>query len=487
MDVLHQLPPYQWGQTLAAGEFAGFAISLQGASHANKEPAEPCQDYSSMRCLEAEGVLLAAIADGVGSCSLSHWGAYTAVCAALDCTEKALKQLSGGKSLDLAACETGQMKAVLFQAFQDAQDAVEQLADEAQQLPYSFQSTLTLAIYDGQNLFYGHVGDDGIVVQTQDGSVEMLTARLKGDEASSVYPLQSGERMWKFGKSAKPVVAFVMATDGVLDSFVANRVDYYGVDYCKGVCYAFMEEAVYTLAKQEPDAPKMALDRYLGHLTSPEYRAGVTDDLTLVAVVSRKQIASAKHPKFSVTIWNTVQAESNAARRQLLSRKDLPHAVLDDVIPEQRQKSMPQTVQPEQDSQSDSPERNEQPEQAEGRTAKKHRHVWLTVLLICLLIAAALGAGIAVGRFLLPEITLGEYEAVTRQRNDLAQTTEKLTLENDTLEETIRQLEEALENREAQLSASGEQIAALQQVIAQLEALEQSTAGEELEETSPAE
>lgn len=486
MDVLHQLPPRQEGQTIAAGEFAGFAVSLQGASHASKEPAIPCQDYSSMRCLEAEGILLAAIADGVGSCSQSHWGAYTAVCAALDCAEQALKRLSGGKALNLADCENGQMKAILLQAFQNAQDAVEQLADGTQQLPYSFQSTLTLAIYDGQNLFYGHIGDDGIVVQTQDGIVEMLTARMKGDEASSVYPLQSGERMWHFGKSTRPVAAFVMATDGVLDAFVANRVDYYGVNYCKGVCYAFMEEAVYTLAKGEKDAPKTALDRYIGYLTSPEYRAGVTDDLTLVAVVSRKQIAGAKHPKFSMAIWDTIQRESNAARRQLLRHRELPCADLGNVIPVEQQKPMPRTAKPGQSTQSGSPEKKKQPEQVSDSTQKKPGHIWLTILLTFFLIAAALAAGIAAGRFLLPEIAPEEYEMVTRQCNDLTQTVEELTLENGGLEEAVRQLEETLAQGGAQLSAAENQIAVLQQEIAELQ-LELQAAAAEPEAPEPIE
>lgn len=484
MDVLHQLPPRQKGQTLTVGEFSGFAVSLQGASHASKEPTVPCQDYSSMRCLEAEGILLAAIADGVGSCSLSHWGAYTAVCAALDCVEQALKRLSRGKTLNLADCEDGQMKAILLQAFQNAQDAVEKFADETQQLPYSFQSTLTLAIYDGQNLFYGHIGDDGIVVQTQDGSVEMLTARLKGDEASSVYPLQSGERMWHFGKAAKPVAAFVMATDGVLDSFVANRVDYYDVNYCKGVCYAFMEEAVYTLAKGDPKAPKAALDRYIGYLTSSEYRAGVTDDLTLVAVVSRTQIADAKHPKFSMAIWNTIQTESNAARRQLLRHSEPPCADLDDVMSAEQQK--PRTAKPKQKPQSEGPKKAEQPEQVNDRTEKKPGHIWPTILLTFFLIAAALSAGIAVGRFFLPEITPEEYEMVTRQRNDLTQTVAELTQENGSLTEAIRELEEALNQGEAQLSAAENQIAVLQQEIAELQ-LELQAAAAEPEAPEPIE
>ena len=484
MDILDQLPPEQPGQTLSAGDFAGFAVSVQGASHAAKEPAVPCQDYSALRCLAEEGIVLAAIADGVGSCSLSHWGAYTAVCAALDSGEKGLKRLSGGRPMRLGSRENAELKAVLVQAFRDARAAVEQLADQAQELVFSFQSTLTLAIYDGRDLYYGHAGDDGIVVQTRDGEVEMVTARLKGEEASSVYPLQSGEAMWHFGKSAKPVAAFVMATDGVLDAFVTNREDYYGVNYCKGVCYAFMEEAVYTLGKKEPNTPKEALDKYLDYLKSPAYRAAVTDDLTLAAVVSREQLAAGKHPRFSMQIWNTVQEESRAARRRLLNHKAPLDAEPGDLFGPLVEET-PRRPAPE-------PEPPVQPDRAQGRTPERtpdrERPGWyipVTILLVLLLAGAALIGGIALGRLYFPKIAPEEYSAAVRQRDDLARQAETLTQEKEALEETLTQLEDALEQSRAECAASAEQTAQLQEEAAalrqQLEDLEARYA--ETEET----
>ncbi|MGN1028400.1 MAG: protein phosphatase 2C domain-containing protein [Faecousia sp.] len=484
MDILDQLPPEQPGQTLSAGDFAGFAVSVQGASHAAKEPAVPCQDYSALRCLAEEGIVLAAIADGVGSCSLSHWGAYTAVRAALDSGEKGLKRLAGGRPMRLGSRENAELKAVLVQAFRDARAAVEQLADQAQQLVFSFQSTLTLAIYDGRDLYYGHAGDDGIVVQTRDGEVEMVTARLKGEEASSVYPLQSGEAMWHFGKSAKPVAAFVMATDGVLDAFVTNREDYYGVNYCKGVCYAFMEEAVYTLGKKEPDAPKEALDKYLDYLKSPAYRAAVTDDLTLAAVVSREQLAAGKHPRFSMRIWNTVQEESRAARRRLLNHKAPPDTGPGDLFGPLVEET-PRRPTPE-------PEPPVQPDRAQGRTPERtpdrERPGWyipVTILLVLLLAGAALIGGIALGRLYFPEIAPEEYSAAVRQRDDLARQAEALTQEKEALEGMLTQMEDALEQSRAECAAAEEQTAQLQEEAAalrqQLEDLEARYA--ETEET----
>ena len=52
--------------------------------------------------MENEGIFLAAIADGVGSCRLSK-GAFTAVNAPLDSVEKEIATLAKGRRLQLDA------------------------------------------------------------------------------------------------------------------------------------------------------------------------------------------------------------------------------------------------------------------------------------------------------------------------------------------------------------------------------------------------
>lgn len=60
-----------------------------------------------------------------------------------------------------------------------AYEAVRKEAEELEQLEYSFQSTLTLAIYDGSTLFFSHAGDDGIVAILEDGTMDLATVRKK--------------------------------------------------------------------------------------------------------------------------------------------------------------------------------------------------------------------------------------------------------------------------------------------------------------------
>ena len=315
LDALGAFPPKQEGKTLQNGKICAFAVSLQGASHI-AGGSVPCQDYSDIRWLEPAQILAAAIADGVGSCALSHWGSYFAVTAALGYIEKAVREKGGHEPYELT--NLAEVQEILTGAFHAAQGEVEQKADEAQQAVFNFQSTLTVALYDGVHVYCCHCGDDGVVVQEQDGVVKMVTKRLKGEEASSVYPLQSGPSKWQITGTKNPVAGFVMATDGVLDAFVPVFEDYYGVNYCQGIYYPFMKPAMDGLGDSGGLAAEKTLAYYKEFLNSPDYRRRVTDDLTVVAVVSPQLLRQSGQPRFNVNIWKSVYEEhANAVRARL--------------------------------------------------------------------------------------------------------------------------------------------------------------------------
>lgn len=418
MDLSANNPQTQHSGVIENSQLAAFGLSLQGASHRLHDPPVPCQDSHGIRWLPEEGILVAAIADGVGSCKLSHWGAYTAVNTALDCAEDALRKLANRNVLRLSAEDThfrSDMKEIMLAAFRKARNAVETLADSAQppQLVFQLQSTLTLAIYDGCCLYYGHVGDDGLVAQLPDGTVEMATSRLKGEEASSVFPLQSGEEYWQFGLVPK-VVGFVMATDGVLDAFVQSHPDYFGINYFNGICYAFMEDAMTILAERNPGAAGKALQKYMMLLQSDEYTARVTDDLTLVAVVSREGMTSADLPRFNTEIWNTIARESALAKRRALNHsRQKPAAVSPNAMPWAEDRT----------------EQYEETDESLQSASMRRRQISLHTsgILVAVCLALAMLAGLLLGKYL-PAL-MSAVKHVPMQQADLA--SEESAIEND--------------------------------------------------------
>lgn len=286
-----------------------FSITQQGARHI--QSGAPCQDYSDSVRIHPEHLetdyVLAAIADGVGSCQFSQIGSKTAVRSLLQFLEKDMSA-PGFQPTD------NTMSKLLLDGLRYALEQVEQAADE-KELPFlQLDSTLTGAVYDGKNLWFCHIGDDGIVALYTDGTYEMVTTRHKGQEAHSLYPLRFEEK-WQVGKAEKNVASLALMTDGVLDDCVADeKLD-------NMVCFNRLRPALTEpMSSDESSAElKKEWENYLWMSEGYEekFRSRVSDDITLVVVQNPELVAALPEIHFDVNLWNTrvLQAQAEADKQ----------------------------------------------------------------------------------------------------------------------------------------------------------------------------
>lgn len=272
-------------------EITYWGFSQQGESHIND--GSPCQDRCKVVVSRRKTpVIIAAIADGVGSCLLSHYGAAIATDTATSYLKERIDSLNPNSEID-----DKWIGGVLRESFQHALESVRKAADEMEQLEYSFQSTLTVCVYDGSELYLAHSGDDGVLVLTDDGRIELATLRMKGEEISSVYPLQAGPDYWQVAKAGKHVTGFIMATDGVLDSFVMGEAEE------NRIYYPFIQP-VFENQQDSIEKVEEVMNFYDRYLHSERYRKVVTDDLTIVAVTNQKHMERKCFPVFDEDEWN---------------------------------------------------------------------------------------------------------------------------------------------------------------------------------------
>lgn len=278
-------------ESMFRDNIAAFGFSQQGRSHITKNT--PCQDRCGIRYLDAKPIVVCAIADGVGSCEMSHYGSDAAVRTALDTVVAELEPLA--QAPDFVFVDNQRMKSILIKAFEAAIDSVEETAQKMGKLPFSYQSTLTVAIYDGKSLYFGHAGDDGIVALCKDGTCQMVSTRHKGAEATSVITLQA--QQWQFGLVDREVACFVAMTDGVLDAVVGSQL------FDNRIYYPFFDPIFRSEFTNEKTVEKTCRSMF-DILASDSYRERVHDDLTLVAVVNAEMLASTKKPVFDREAWD---------------------------------------------------------------------------------------------------------------------------------------------------------------------------------------
>ena len=287
-----------------------YGFSLTGSSHLKSKTV--CQDYSDFLYLSDENIWIFAIADGVGSCSLSHWGAYTAVIESMNSIKEQITLLSNGKVVKLS--DVPNIEEIFQKAFSFAREKVELFADNCQKPIYDFQSTLTVAVYDGLRLACCHVGDDGIVAEGVSGKCLMITNRFKGEEANSVVTLQSGLSTTTIVKS--DVVGFIMSTDGILDYYVGNA------SVNNRVYYPFFQEIIYGMRPSEDisplDAVKQASRKLKESFLTPTFQKRVTDDITVLAVANQSLLSNPDRLNFSQKNWDEETKKIEEERRKII-------------------------------------------------------------------------------------------------------------------------------------------------------------------------
>lgn len=302
-------PNQEWARFREIGVYG---VSIQGSSHEKK--GIPCQDNNGFYYLEPEGILVAAVADGVGSCEKSHWGAVTAVGASVSAIAKQLRTLSGENPLSLAELSGEAVEKLFHNAFRFALKKINQLAQKQGCEESLYQTTLTAAIYDGARLACCHIGDGGIVAQGVSGNYRMITERMKGDEANSVVPLQSGR--WQITMISTEITGFLMATDGVLDYYVSGKA------LKDRVYYPFFERLIYGMSAQSDLHEEQPIEKTFRKtcevFRSEDFLNNVTDDITVLAVANQRLLQTALHPQFSGEDWEKESRKFLEEKKKLL-------------------------------------------------------------------------------------------------------------------------------------------------------------------------
>lgn len=180
-----------------------YKVNIAGPYHI--ENGIPCQDAYCIR-ETVDGVVVAAVADGLGSEEHSDRGAKVASNYVVTyCAKHYQKDMTDNE-----------VAAMLKRAYSKAYVQVERIANRDGNDVDQYDCTLCTVIYDGKNVFYGQSGDSGMIVGSNDGSYYKITEQQR-DEDGNVYPLCFGPEYWEFGRVDGNVVSVMLMTDGVLD------------------------------------------------------------------------------------------------------------------------------------------------------------------------------------------------------------------------------------------------------------------------------
>lgn len=275
-----------------------YYVSIAGPHHL--EEGKPCQDAYAIKQDKAP-FHIAAVADGLGSELFSDIGASVAVHTAVDyCAE----HLEAEMGFD-------RIKKVMNNALAYAYQAVLTKADEDQQDPEQYDSTLCLCIYDGEQLYYAQSGDSGLVVLLENGEYRRITTQQR-DEAGRVFPLYWGPEKWEFGHVKEPVSAALLMTDGVFDKLCPPLLRDKDIDMNIPIARKLMDH--FDCSEDAVADLQSNIHKYLEHFPH------LDDDKTVVALINTDRVpAEMPQEYYTVPDWKGLDEE---VKRKLYPKDD---------------------------------------------------------------------------------------------------------------------------------------------------------------------
>ena len=194
-------------QSEPEGSWRVVGAAVRGAAHERMDL--PCQDAQGYRVLSS-GMLLAVVADGAGTASLSDQGARAAVEESLNALEAALE----------GSCPTGaeEWVGLVRDAFRAAREATLDLAEKSGESAREYACTLAGVVVSSKGLVAGQIGDGALVCQDKSGELFSVTRLQRGEYANETHFLveEDALEMAEFEYVNRPVSALALMSDGLI-------------------------------------------------------------------------------------------------------------------------------------------------------------------------------------------------------------------------------------------------------------------------------
>lgn len=269
-----------------------------------------CQDAHFIKKIN-DNFIIGAVADGLGSEKHS------------DVASKKASEISVNYCAQniSESYDENTILSIIKQSFGVALQSINSKAKEEGDDIDEYDTTLALAVFINDTVYYGHSGDSGIVTLDINGQYEALTEQQR-DEYGYVFPLCSGEDVWVFG-SKQNVTSVLLATDGMLDIFFPSLLVFEENPIYVALVKRFMDNEVLCFEGRGEDMVVAMMDKYVASIPADQ----VSDDKTVVLLLNPK-LKPTRQPDtyYQVPDWNALKEK----RDEAYQRMAYPHLFKDD-------------------------------------------------------------------------------------------------------------------------------------------------------------